>query len=327
MTHLNRRTFLATATATATATTFPMFAWADDAFPNKAIKVIVPIQAGGAADAGVRIVAAALSTKVKQPVIVDNKPGGSFAIGMQAIASSPPDGYTLIALNTGMVAAQATQQRFDLLKSVVPITKVGITPVLFVVPTGSKFGSIKEMVAYAKANPGKLNYGSVGIGTLEHLWVTLFSKAAGIEMTHVPFKGMPDAMTSLVRGDLDFVPAVYPQAYPFVEQGKLREFGVISDNRLKSRPDLPTIKEQGFNVPPFEFWSGYAAPAGTPPAIIEKLHRDLVAVLHEKRVVEKYSNLSTTIGTNDKPSDFAELIASDLEWMNATAVANKIKLG
>ena len=320
---VHRRTFIASAIAFALV---PGLAAAADEFPGKVIKIIVPIQAGGAADAGARIVAAGLQTQIKQTVIVDNKPGGSFVIGMNAMNAALPDGYTLIALNTGMVAAQATQQRYDLLKSLVPITKVGITPVLMAVPKSSKFKSLKELVAYAKANPGKLNYGSVGIGTLEHLWTTLFAKAAGIEVTHIPFKGMPDAMTALVRGELDFVPAVYPQAQPFVEKGMLRSFGVISDQRLANRPDLPTIKEQGFDVPPFEFWSGYAAPAGTPSPVVEKLHRELVTVLQSADTKERYSGLGTVIDTSEKPADFAKLIASDLNWMNATAKANDIKL-
>ena len=110
-----------------------------------------------------------------------------------------------------------------------PITQGGITPVLLAVPAQSKFKTLKEMIAYAKANPGKLNFGSVGIGTLEHLWTVLFAKIVGVEVTHIPFKGMPDAMTALVRGELDFVPAVYPQARQFIEKGMLRTLGVISD--------------------------------------------------------------------------------------------------
>lgn len=315
---IDRRTFMASAIA---ACTLP--AWASDTFPSRPIKIIVPLQAGGAADASARIVAAGLQTRVQQPVIVDNKPGGSFVIGMQALSASPADGYTLIALNSGMAAAQATQKRYDMRKSLIPVTKVGITPVLFVVPGQSRFKSLKELVEHCKANPGKINFGSVGIGTLEHLWVTLFSKAVGITVTHIPFKGMPDAMTALVRGELDFVPAVYSQAQPFVEKGMLHAFGVISDRRLAKHPELPTVREQGFDVPPFEFWSGYAVQTGTPAPIVDKLKKDLVAVLTEPATLQRYASLATTIEVQE---DFGKLIASDLAWMGATADANGIKL-
>lgn len=318
MTCIDRRSFIACAIS---ACALP--AWAAEPFPAKPIKIIVPLPAGGAADVGARIVAASLQTRVQQPVIVDNKPGGSFVIGMQSLAAAPADGYTLMAVNSGMAAAQTTQKRYDMRKALIPVTKLGITPVLFAVPAQSRFKSLQELVAYCKANPGKVNFGSVGIGTQEHLWVSLFSKAAGISVTHVPFKGMPDAMTALVRGELDFVPAVYPQAQPFVEKGMLRAFGVISNRRMVMHPDVPTVREQGFDVPAFEFWSGYAVSAGTPAPIVDKLKSELVAVLLDSATRQRFAALATVIDVHE---DLGTLIASDLAWMSATADAHGIKL-
>ncbi len=186
MSPIQRRTLIATAL---TAVLTPPAAWGQSAFPNRPLKIIVPLQAGGSADIGARLIATSLQHRLKQAVIVDNKPGGSFVIGMQAVAASPADGHTLIAINTGMMAAQATLQRYDMLKSLTPISQYGKTPVLFVVPARSRFGSLSDLIGFAKANPGKLNFGSVGTGGLEHLWVTMFSRSMGIEVTHVPFKG------------------------------------------------------------------------------------------------------------------------------------------
>ncbi|MDM0114798.1 tripartite tricarboxylate transporter substrate binding protein [Variovorax sp. J22R133] len=323
MTHIHRRQFIATAVAAAAV---PGLAFAQAAYPNKPIKIIVPLPAGGAADAGTRIIAAALQTRLNQPVVVDNKPGGSFVIGVQATTSAPADGYTLIALNTGMLAAQAASKRYDLLKALTPITQTGLTPSLLVVPAKSSFQSMADLVAYAKANPGKLNYGSVGIGSLEHLWPTLFCKSAGIEATHVPFKGMPDAMTALAQGEVQFISSVLPAATAFMQKGMVRPLGAISDQRLASMPDLPTLKEQGFKVPPLEFWSGYAAAAGTPTAIVDQLRKELAAVANDPAVREKFAGLSTTMVVSDGPTAFARLIGNDLGWMNETVKAADIRL-
>lgn len=323
MIQIHRRHFIATAITAAAA---PSLALAQAAYPNKPIKIIVPLPAGGAADAGTRIIATSLQTLLKQPVVVDNKPGGIYVIGVQATSSAPADGYTMIALNTGMVAAQATMKRFDLLKSLTPITQVGLTPSLLVVSAKSSFSSMAELVAYGKANPGKLNFGSVGIGSLEHLWVSTFSRATGIEVTHVPFKGIPDALMALAQGEIQFVPAVLPAASPFIEKGMIRPLGLMSDKRYAGTPNVPTLKEQGFNVPPMEFWSGYAVPAGTPASVVERLRREINASLKDPAVKEKFAGLSTAVVINEGPMDFAKLIGADLKWMSATAKVADIRL-
>lgn len=323
MTHILRRHLLAAAIAIGIA---PGFALAQSAYPSKPIRIVVPLPAGGAADAGARLLATSLQAQMKQPVIVDNKPGASFIIGMQAVTTAPADGYTLIALNTGMTAAQVTMKKFDLLKSLTPVTIVGRTPCLLVVSGKSNFSSMADLIAFSKANPGKLNFGSVGIGSLEHLWVTMFSKAVGIEVTHIPFKGMPDALTALAQGEVHFIPAVYPAAAPFVQKGMLRSLGVISDKRFASMPEMPTLKEQGINVPPMEFWSGYAVPAGTPAPIVEQLRKEIAVALSDPAMREKFTALGTTVVTSDTPADFSKLIGTDLNWISATVKAANIHL-
>jgi len=323
MQNFHRRHFLAVAIA---ASLSSGLALAQSSFPNKPLRIVVPLPAGGAADAGARLLAAGLQGQLKQTVIVDNKPGASYQLGMQATTSAPADGYTLIALNTGMAAAQATMKRYDMLKSLTPVTLAGRTPCLLVVAANSKFNSMAELIAFAKANPGKLNFGSVGIGSLEHLWVATFAKTLGIEVTHIPFKGMPDALTALAQGELHFIPAVYPAAAPFVQKGQLRSLGVISDKRFAALPDMPTLKEQGVNVVPMEFWSGYAVPAGTPADVVERLRKEIGVALNEPATREKFAVLGTTVEPSDKPADFAKLIAADVNWMSAAAQAANIKL-
>lgn len=247
---------------------------------------------------------------------MENKPGGSFVIGMQALTSAPPDGYTLISINTGMIAAQVTMQRFDLLKSLALISQDSKTPTLLVVPAQSRFNSFSELIAFAKKHPEQLNFGSVGTGGLEHLRVTMLSQAVGASFTHIPFKGMPDAMTSLIQGELDFVPCVISVALPFVQKGTLRALCVLSDERIPSMPDLPTMKEQGADVAPMEFLSGLAAPRGTPPAVIEQLRQELVAVMAEPEMMQRMADRGSIAVTSPSPEAFAALLQTEWSWMN-----------
>lgn len=316
MSFVNRRHFLAAAGALGLS---PRFARAQAAYPSRPVRIIVPLPAGGAADVGARLLAAPLQKQLKQSVVIENKPGGIYVIAMQAIAGASADGHTLIALNSGMAAAQVTIKRFDLLRSLSLITCIGRTPTLFVVPAQSRFRSIKELIVHAGAHPGALRYGSVGVGTLEHLWTTEFSRRAGIEATHVPFKGMPDALTALMQGEIDFVPAVYPAALPFVQKGSLRSFGVISDQRVPGMTEIPTLKEQGIDAPPMQFWSGYAAPAGTPAPVIERLRLEIATALRDPATREGFVTRGTHLAATPAEADLEAAIKEDLIWMEATA--------
>ncbi|WP_417284136.1 tripartite tricarboxylate transporter substrate binding protein [Comamonas sp.] len=283
------------------------------------MKIIVPLQAGGSADIGTRLITHSLQHRLKQPVIVDNKPGGSFVIGMQALAMAPADGHTLISINTGMVASQVTMKRYDMLKSLALVTQYSKTPTLFVVPAQSRFKTFAELIAFAKKNPGKLNFGSVGTGGLEHLWVTMLGRSTGAEFTHIPFKGMPDAITALAQGELDFVPCVMSSALPFVQKGMLRALCVLSDERSSFLPDLASMKEQGVNVPPMEFWSGLAVRRGTPLPVIEQLRQEIVKVMAEPDMKLRMDERGATIVTSANSDNFSDLLKADWSWMNKVA--------
>ncbi|WP_415795757.1 tripartite tricarboxylate transporter substrate binding protein [Comamonas aquatilis] len=294
-------------------------AWAQSSAFSRPLKIIVPLQAGGSADISTRLIANSLQHRLKQPVIVDNKPGGSFVIGMQALAMAPADGQTLISINTGMLASQVTMKRYDMLKSLALITQYSKTPTLFVVPAQSRFKTFAELIAFAKKKPGKLNFGSLGTGGLEHLWVTMLSRSVGAEFTHIPFKGMPDAITALVQGELDFVPCVMSSALPFVQKGMLRALCVLSDERSAFLPDLASMKEQGVNVPPMEFWSGLAARQGTPLPVIEQLRQEIVKVMAEPDMKLRMDERGATILTSANSDNFSTLLKADWSWMNKVA--------
>ncbi|KGH25203.1 MULTISPECIES: tripartite tricarboxylate transporter substrate binding protein [Comamonas] len=313
---IRRRTLIATALAVQA---IPRMAWSQSSFISRPLKIIVPLQAGGSADISTRLIANSLQHRLRQPVIVDNKPGGSFVIGMQALAMTPPDGHTLISINTGMMAAQVTMKRYDMLKSLALVTQYSKTPTLFVVPAQSRFRTFSELIAFAKKNPGKLNFGSVGTGGLEHLWVTMLGRSMGVEFTHIPFKGMPDAITALAQGALDFVPCVMSSALPFVQKGTLRALCVLSDERTPFLPDLPTMREQGGSVPPMEFWSGVAAPQGTPLAVLEQLRQEIVNVMAEPDMKLRMDERGATIVTSANAGAFSTLIKAEQSWMSKVA--------
>ncbi|HMN78553.1 MAG TPA: tripartite tricarboxylate transporter substrate binding protein [Burkholderiaceae bacterium] len=309
---MNRRRFAQIVAATGA---LPFGAWAQDVYPNRPLKLVVPLPAGGAADVNARTLAARLQQQLGQPVVVENKPGGSFVIGMQAIGTAPADGHSMIAINTGMVAAQLTLGRINLLESLTPVSTTGTTPCQLVVPASSPFRTPGELVEYGRRNPGKLNYGSVGVGTLEHLWCTLFGRTMGFEATHVPFKGMPDAITALVQGELHFIPSVFSISNPHVQRGNLRCLAILSDKRHDNAPDTPTLKEQGVNVRPMEFWGGLAVAKGTPPALVERLRKEINLGLQDRSVTEKLRTFGSTPVGSVSVEAFTALIQSDIQWM------------
>ncbi|WP_052224066.1 Bug family tripartite tricarboxylate transporter substrate binding protein [Comamonas testosteroni] len=319
---IRRRTLIATALA---AQAIPHMAWTQSSFISRPLKIIVPLQAGGSADISTRLIANSLQHRLKQPVIVDNKPGGSFVIGMQALTMAPPDGHTLISINTGMMAAQVTMKRYDMLKSLALVTQYSNTPTLFVVPSQSRFRTLSELIEFASKYPGKLNFGSVGTGGLEHLWVTMLGRSMGVELTHIPFKGMPDAITALAQGALDFVPCVMSSALPFVQKGSLRALCVLSNERTSFLPDLPSMKEQGVSVPPMEFWSGVAAPHGTPLSVIEQLRQEILKVMSEPEIKLRMNERGATIITSANTGAFSMMMKAEQSWMSKVAQETSIR--
>lgn len=323
----DRRQFLTSLAALSAVSFAPTASLAEDTYPTKGpIRVIVPLPAGGAADASIRVLTAAMQNSLKQAFVVDNRPGGSFFIGMQAIAQAPADGYTLMHIYPGMLAAQAALKRYDMLKTLTPISLMGSMPAVLVVPAASPYKTVKDLVSGGAAKPGSLNYGSVGPGTIEHLWCSNFSKRTRMEAVHVPFKGMPDATTALIGSDIQFLPLAMALALQFIQKGMIRPLAVLDSQRHPALPNVPTIKEAGYNEPPLVFWGGLAAPKGTPAAVIEKLREHIALAVTSDEVKPKFAAMGTTPLSSPTIQSFEQLISQDLGWLTEAVKAADLQM-
>lgn len=301
-------------------------AFAADAYPSKPIRVIVPLTAGGALDAGVRLLAEGLRMVLKQPVIVENRPGALYVIGISALTSAPADGYTLLALNSSMTSVQAVSHKFDMLKQLALISKTSETPALLMVSAKSPFKTAADLVAHAKANPGKLTYGVAGPGSGEHLLNLAMERAHGFRGTMIPYKGSADATIALVGGEIDYQYAPGPLAAQFQARGAVRPLAVFSPKRAKEFPDVPTAAEAGIPVAPYTYWGGMAAVAGTPPAIVQALHRAIAEASADPEYVSKLQAMGASVALSESSEAYTRDTASEIERMVAAAKAGNIKL-
>ncbi len=317
-----RRLALSLAGASLLVAALPALAQAD--YPNRPIRIVIPLPAGGAADVGVRTMALELEKSLKQPIVVENKPGGMFMLGLQAVLSAPADGYTVIQLNQGMVGVQVVQKKFDLNKQLLPLTIAGDTPMVLMVGPQSPYKTMKDLVAFGRANPGKLNYATPGQGAIEHLKIAQMEKAAGFTGVNVPYKGGPDMVKAVMGGEVDFTvaPAIFGMQY--APKGQVKVLAVIDQARLKEFPDVPTIVEAGVNVSPLRIWSGFAVHPDTPPAIVQRLQREFAAAAVSAPVVEKLTPFGMTLKSSKTSEEFRQQIASDVVWM--TEAAKDLKL-
>jgi tripartite-type tricarboxylate transporter receptor subunit TctC len=285
-----------------------------DTFPSRTVKLVVPFPPGGPLDATGRAIAQKLTEAWGQSVIVENKPGAGGNIGADYVAKSAPDGYTVVmgALSTHAVNPSLyPKMPFDAQRDFAPITLVAITPNVLVVNPSLPVHSVKELIAYAKANPGKLSFGSGSIGSAGHLAGELFKVDAGVDMVHVPYKGAAPAMQGLLAGDTQLMFDNLASAMSQVKAGKLRALAVTTAERSKLVSDLPTMAEAG--VPGFDIstWYGLLAPAGTPPDVIAKWNADVTKILSAPEMRERLATQGAEAAP-DSPADFAKFIASEL---------------
>ena len=288
------------------------------AYPSRPIKIVVPYAAGGAVDIVARIVGQALAEQLKQPVIVDNRPGASANIGMEAVAKAPADGYTLLMASNGLTTNMALfpDLPFDGHRDFAPIARIGYAPLVIVVPARSPAKSLKDLIAMAKAKPGDLAYGSAGNGSSGHLAGELLKSSAGIDVLHVPYKGGAPAVTDLLGERLSFMPINPVEVISHVQAGRLRVLAVGSDKRVPLLPDAPTVIEAG--VPGFEatVWWGLVAPAKTPADIVARLNAETNKVLHDAGITRKLADLGV-VTTPGSPEDFAGFIGKQTELWSA----------
>ena len=310
---------------TVIAVTLPwaMPAAAQERWPSKPVRMVVPFAPGGSTDVIARMVGQKLSVIWGQPVVIDNRTGAGGNVGADLVAKSAADGYTLLMASGSITINPQLYKRmpFDTKKDLVPITNVASGPMLVVVPEGSPVKSVKELIALAKAKPGAVNFGSAGVGSQVHLAAENFADAAGIDVTHVPYKGEAPAYTDLIGNQTQMMVGNFAAASALLGNGRLRALAVTGKLRSPQLPDIPTVAESG--LPGFENsgWFGLLAPAGTPPDILAKVQRDTAMVLAETETKARlYVQGMTAVGNSS--AEFAKAMdAESLRW--ATVVKNR----
>ncbi len=289
----------------------------DAPWPSKPVKLIVPGGTGGVVDIRARWLAERLAPALGQAVVVENRAGAGGNIGMESAARSAPDGYTLVMIHQGIMTITPhlyAKLPFDPLADFVPITRVGMGPLLLVVNPALPVKSAQELVALAKSQPGRLSYGSPGIGTPPHLAGELFRRVAGIDVIHVPFKGGGQAVSDLIGGHVNFSIEGLTVTQPQVKNGRLRALAVTGPRRVASLPDVPTLAEAGLPGYEFQGWVGLAAPSGTPRAIVDRVHKEVAAILNAAEGRAWLAEAGAEPGT-DAPDVFAAAIrAEHAKW-------------
>lgn len=292
------------------------------AFPSKPVKIIVPFPPGGGTDILARPIAQKLSEKWGQPVIIDNRGGAGGNIGTKAAAEADADGYTLIF---GVLGTHAVNQSlyanagFDSTKDFAAITMVANTPNILVVHPSVPVHSVKELIDYAKKNPGKLNYATPGSGTPSHLATEIFKSMAGVDLMHVPYKGSGPALAGMLGGQTQVWIANAPVVLPYIKAGKLRALATTSARRPAIASDIPTLNEAGLRGYEADTWYGIFAPAKTPKPILDKLHADIVEVLRSPEVRETFASLGAEVVANSSDEFTQKLRADVAKWKKVIA--------
>ena len=294
-------------------------------YPSRPIRFIVPAAAGGPTEITTRLIADKMSATLGQPVVVEARPGGGGNIGADVVAKAAPDGYTILMATIGTHAINQTLYKkltYDPVKDFTPISQVVQYPLLLVVNPSVQAKSVKELIDYAKANPGQLNRASGGNGTSMHLSGELFVHQAGVNMPHVPYKGSAPALTDLIGNHVQVMFDSLITALPLVQSGQLRALAVTGAQRSSIVPELPTVSEAGLEGYNAQGWIGVVAPAKTPPAIVDKLHKAIAAALSDPEVKSKLTAQAAEV-VGSSPAEFAKFMEDETrKWAKAVRSAN-----
>jgi tripartite-type tricarboxylate transporter receptor subunit TctC len=319
---VSRRQFLHLAAGAAALPAVSHVAWAQT-YPTRPVRIVVGFPAGGATDILARITGQWLSERLGQQFIIENRAGAGGNIGTEAVVKAPPDGYTLLQIATpnGLNAALYQNLNFNFVRDIAPVIGAMRTSYAMVVHPSVPANTVSEFIAYAKANPGKINMASAGNGTPQHIFGELFKMMAGVDLIHVPYRGGAPATTDLLGGQVQVIFSPLPESIEHIKAGKLRPLAVTTATRLDVLPNTPTVREF---LPGYEGtgWLGLGAPRNTPAEIIDRLNNEMTAGLADPKIVARISELGGTV-LGGSPAAFGKIIADDIEnWVKVIKFAN-----
>ena len=297
-------------------------------YPDRPVRILVTTAPGGASDIIIRPLAQRLTETLKQTFFIDNKPGASGIIAMEAGAKANPDGYTILFGTVGTFASNAAVHEkipYDPIKDYAHVSLICKTYMVLIINPKLPINNVKEFVEYAKARPGKLTYGSYGMGSFAHLLAASFSDTTAIETVHVPYKGSLPAITALMAGEIDFMIDTLPSAVPFIKQNRIKALAISSPERFEATPEIATFTESGYPQFKPNGWWGIAAPANTPKAIVQKLNAAISEALKTPDLIDRY-RASYAIPVGGPSDELLKQISTDLKSLTETAKKGKISI-
>jgi tripartite-type tricarboxylate transporter receptor subunit TctC len=293
-------------------------------YPNKPIRWIVPYTGGGITDVVTRVVTQKVGTSLGQPIVVDNRPGANSIVGADIAAKASPDGYTMltvIAAHAANATLYAGKLPFDPVKSFIPVSLAGIAPLILTANNNFPAKDVKELVAYARANPGKVNFGSSGIGAAAHLTTELLKQTAAIDMVHVPYKGTSPALTALMANDIQILVDVPSTLMPHVRGGKIKALAMFSAQRIQGAPEVPTMAQDGGPALESSTWVLFMAPAGTPREIVNRLSSETTKAINESDIKSRFSQIGIE-PVGNSPEQAAKFLADEItKWAKVITTA------
>jgi tripartite-type tricarboxylate transporter receptor subunit TctC len=294
-------------------------------YPSRPIRMMVPFPAGGGSDTMGRIVGGKLGERLGQQIVVENRPGAAGSIGADIAARAPADGYNILLGSTSELVQYPNvnpKVPYDPLRDFAPISMVGTIPMVLVVHPSLPVKNAKELIALAKGRPGQINFGSAGQGATTHLAVELFILLTNVKMTHVPYKGSPQAVADLVAGNVQLGIPTMPAALPFIKSGRVKVLGVTTAKRASNLPDVPTLAEAGVKGYEAALWTGILAPAGTPAAVVNRLNGEIAKVLELKEVRDALAKQGAE-AQSGSPQEFAAFLKTEhAKWARVVKEAN-----
>jgi tripartite-type tricarboxylate transporter receptor subunit TctC len=301
---------------------FAGFAYAQQ-YPSKPVRIIVGFAPGGVADITVRIVAQKLSERLKHQFVVENRPSAGGIVAAEAVAKASPDGYTLLLISNGNAVSVSLFKSlpYDPVKNFAMVSQIGLFGLALITNNDSKLKTVKDVIAEAKANPGKLNFGTIGIGSTQHLSAELFKSMAGIDATTVPFKGSPEVLTAIRSNDVQVAFEILAPLIPQIKNGAVRAVAVTTERRFPGLPDVPTVIESGLPGYDVASWNGLAAPAKTPQSAIDLLNKEANAILAQPDLKQRFEELGV-VARGSTPAELNSLLVNEIaKWKEVVAKA------